>query len=81
MRFMLFETKAEKIALTKELSYIEKYIELQKIRTTNSNYVKYEVKGDAGNLQIEPMLFIPFICMYSNQSVLFSIKNLGQFRF
>lgn len=61
MRFMLYETKAEKIALEKELSYIEKYVELQKIRTTNLNYVKYEVKGSAGNLLIEPMLFIPFI--------------------
>lgn len=61
MRFMLFETKAEKIALTKEMSYIEKYIDLQKIRTTNLNYVNYEVQGNAGNLQIEPMIFIPFI--------------------
>jgi two-component system LytT family sensor kinase len=61
MRFMLYETKAEKISLSKELAYIEKYMELQKIRTTNSSYAKYEVKGDPGNLVIEPMLFIPFI--------------------
>lgn len=61
MRFMLYETKTERITLEKELSYIEKYVELQKIRTTNLNYVKYEVKGSAGNLLIEPMLFIPFI--------------------
>lgn len=61
MRFMLYETKTEKISLAKELSYIEKYLELQRIRTTNLNYVKYEVMGSAGNLLIEPMLFIPFI--------------------
>ncbi len=61
MRFMLYETKTEKITLEKELSYIEKYVELQKIRTTNPNYIKYEVKGQVGNLLIEPMLFIPFI--------------------
>jgi two-component system LytT family sensor kinase len=61
MRFMLYETKTEKITLQKELSYIEKYVELQKIRTTNNNYIKYEVKGNAENLLIEPMLFIPFI--------------------
>jgi len=61
MRFMLYETKTEKITLDKELAYIEKYVELQKIRTNNPNYVKYEVKGSAGNLLIEPMLFIPFI--------------------
>ena len=61
MRFMLYETKTEKITLEKELSYIGKYLELQKIRTTNPNYVKFEVKGSAGDLLIEPMLFIPFI--------------------
>jgi len=61
MRFMLYETKTEKIALAKELAYIEKYIALQKIRTANANYIKYEVKGDANNILIEPMLFIPFI--------------------
>ena len=61
MRFMLYETKTEKIALSKELSYIEKYIDLQKIRTANPKYVNYSVEGDAGDFMIEPMLFIPFI--------------------
>ena len=61
MRFMLYEAKSEKIELTKELSYIEKYIELQRIRTTNPNYIQYEVKGNPANILIEPMLFIPFI--------------------
>jgi sensor histidine kinase YesM len=61
MRFMLYETKTEKIPLTKELTYIEKFIELQKIRTTNQHYINYAVKGDATNVMIPPMLFIPFI--------------------
>ena len=61
MRFMLYETKTEKITLDKELTYIEKYIDLQKIRTSNMNYVNYYVVGDSSNLMIAPMLFIPFI--------------------
>lgn len=61
MRFMLYETKTEKIALSKELSYIEKYIDLQKLRTSNPNFVSYTLEGDGGNLMIAPMLFIPFI--------------------
>jgi two-component system LytT family sensor kinase len=61
MRFMLYETKTEKVPLRKELDYIEKYIELQKIRTSNLNYINYEVKGNTNGLMIEPMLFIPFI--------------------
>jgi two-component system LytT family sensor kinase len=61
MRFMLYETKTEKIPLTKELTYIGKFIDLQKIRAANQNYVNYAVEGDAGGIWIEPMLFIPFI--------------------
>jgi len=61
MRFMLYETKPDIIFLSKEIEYIEKYIELQKIRTTNKNYVHFSVTGDMVNKQIAPMLFIPFI--------------------
>jgi len=61
MRFMLYETKTEKIALTKELTYIEKFIALQKIRTTNQHYIHYHVHGDATSVMIPPMLFISFI--------------------
>jgi sensor histidine kinase YesM len=61
LRFMLYETKTEKILLEKELEYIEKYIELQKIRTSNSNYVSFQVTGIPGNKTIAPMVFIPFI--------------------
>lgn len=61
LRFMLFETKTEKIALTKEIEYIEKYISLQKIRTSNDNFVSFTVKGEVTNHSISPMLFIPFI--------------------
>jgi sensor histidine kinase YesM len=61
LRFMLYENIAETIPLIKELEYIEKYIELQRIRTNNSDFVKFEVKGEANNLKVAPMIFIPFI--------------------
>jgi two-component system, LytTR family, sensor kinase len=61
MRFMLFETKTDSILLSKEIEYIEKYIELQKIRTANLNYISYSVTGSPKNYTIAPMVFIPFI--------------------
>ena len=61
MRFMLFETKTDTILLSKEIQYIEKYIELQKIRTANLNYVTYSVTGSSKNYVVSPMVFIPFI--------------------
>lgn len=61
MRFVLYETPLERVALVKELDYIEKYIELQKIRTLNEQYIHMNITGCADDLLIAPMLFIPFI--------------------
>ena len=61
MRFMLYETKTDKIFLAKEIEYIEKYIALQKIRTANTNYINFKVSGDPNGQTIAPMIFLPFI--------------------
>lgn len=61
LRFMLYETKTDEILLKKEIEYIEKYIELQKIRTANAHYVTFKVIGNPANITIAPMIFIPFI--------------------
>lgn len=61
MRFILYETKTDRIALSREIEYIRKYIDLQKIRTANERYVHFNVTGNAENKQIAPMVFIPFI--------------------
>lgn len=61
MRFILYETKADRIPLTKEIEYIDKYIALQKIRTANEKYVQLSVIGSIGSKRIAPMVFIPFI--------------------
>lgn len=59
LRFMLFETKAPKISLNKEIDYISKFIELQRIRSSNSKFVEF--KSTSSNLDVAPMLFMPFI--------------------
>ena len=61
LRYMVYETKSEKISLAKELEYIEKYLELQKVRTSNHDYVNFQIAGDAGELTIAPMILFPFI--------------------
>lgn len=61
LRFMLYEANTQKIPLSKELSYIHQYIELQKIRTSNLNFVKFELNGDASDKYISPMILIHFI--------------------
>ena len=61
MRFTIYDSGSEKIPLRQELEYLEKYLELQRIRTRNPNFIRYEVTGNTKGLKIAPMLFIPFI--------------------
>jgi ABC-type multidrug transport system fused ATPase/permease subunit len=61
MRFVLYETSADKILLSQEIEYIRKYIALQKIRTSNETYVHFTVVGTIGDKRVAPMVFIPFI--------------------
>lgn len=61
LRFTLYESPSDTIRLKKELDYITQYIDLQKIRTSNANFVMFDFSGADGNKHIAPMLFIPFI--------------------
>ena len=63
MRFMLKEDQHEKIALEEEITYLQHYIDLQKLRTEQSpdidiNFTVHEQDCDH---QIAPMLLIPFV--------------------
>lgn len=61
LRYVLYETKEEWVLLTKELEYIKKYIELQKIRTSNRDFVSLKMDGNMDNVVIPPMVLIPYI--------------------
>lgn len=61
LRFMLYEVSTEQILLDTEIAHIEKYIDLQRIRSSNPDFISFHVKGEAGERTIAPMLFIPFI--------------------
>lgn len=61
LRFMLYETQGERIPLSAELANIGKYIDLQRIRSANPDYVWFDVKGEADSKDIAPMLLIPLI--------------------
>lgn len=61
LRFMLYESNADKVPLAKEIEYISKYIDLQKIRTANASFVDFYLSGDINNREISPMILIYFI--------------------
>ncbi|MGL4597389.1 MAG: sensor histidine kinase [Bacteroidia bacterium] len=61
LRFLLYETKTEQVALKDELNCVEKYIALQKIRTANPNFVNFTISGNPSGISIAPMILLPFI--------------------
>ncbi|GGE61207.1 histidine kinase [Pedobacter psychrotolerans] len=63
MRFMLHENMQDKISLTREVEYLNNYIDLQKLRTSRTGDIKIDtaIEEQINNLKITPMLLIPFI--------------------
>lgn len=61
MRYMLYECNERKVLLSKEINYLNNYIELEKLRLHNDFDIKLEVKGDIGQQKISPLLLTPFI--------------------
>lgn len=61
MRYMLYECNDNQVDLSKELQYLQNYIDLQKIRFGNKAFMTFEVLGEVTNQQIVPLLLISFI--------------------
>ncbi len=61
MRYMLYECNAPLVSLNKELDFIHNYLDLQRLRNININSINFETDIHHKNLEIAPLLFIPFI--------------------
>lgn len=61
MRYMLYEANRDFVPLTKEVIYIQNYIQLQRLRLSNSEEVTINVYGEEKDRLIPPLLFISFI--------------------
>jgi two-component system LytT family sensor kinase len=61
LRYMLYETEHPLVNLRDEISVIDDYIELQKLRVPHNVSVYFKVTGHQGNQQIAPLLLMPLI--------------------
>jgi two-component system, LytTR family, sensor kinase len=61
LRYVLYETKEEETELAKEIVQISTYLDLQKIRSSNPNFVRFNLTGEIKTQKIAPMIFIPFV--------------------
>jgi LytS/YehU family sensor histidine kinase len=61
MRYMLYESNVDKVALSDEIRYLQNYIELQKLRFKDHIHIKFEIIGDLFGLKITPLILISFV--------------------
>ena len=61
LRYSLYETKEIFVPLEKEITYLENYISLEKIRLENTTDIQFSKSGNLTSRQIAPMLFIVFV--------------------
>ena len=61
LRYMLYETEPSRSSLQNELSVVQDYIELQKLRLTDKVEVKVNVHGEFDDFMFEPFIILPII--------------------
>ncbi|MFD3409123.1 histidine kinase [Aquirufa sp. HETE-83D] len=61
MRYMIYETNDSIVPISKELVYLESYIDLQKIRFGDDIHIDFKHELGPISSHIEPMLLIPFV--------------------
>jgi sensor histidine kinase YesM len=61
MRYMLQDSKDEKVSLEKEIEYLQSYIELQRLRLPEAVRIDFSTEGRPELFSIEPLLLIPFV--------------------
>jgi two-component system LytT family sensor kinase len=62
MRYMIYDSNAESVTLSREIAYLEDCITLNKLRYADDEAkVTFDYPAQPGNVMIAPMLFIPFV--------------------
>jgi two-component system LytT family sensor kinase len=61
LRYVIYDTNTEKIALDKDIHYLSNYIDLQRMRLPERVRIRYSVNGELTALSIAPLLLITFI--------------------
>ncbi len=77
LRYVLYESGEDKVALSKDIQYLSNYIDLQKLRLSQKVKIEYEVAGETNSHQIAPLLLITFVenafkhgISYTNPSII-----------
>ncbi len=75
LRYVLYECEQPLVSLEKEISYIDNYIRLFTLKSSKSYPITTDFKVLDKNIQIAPMLLIPFVENALKHSEIEKIKD------
>lgn len=61
MRYVLYDAADRQTPLSKEIAFIQEYVELMKLRITRKTSVLFDASELQNEVMIAPMLFLPFV--------------------
>ncbi len=61
MRYMIHESNEETVLLSREVAYIENYLDLEKLRLNEEVPITFEVHGSIEGARITPLILITFL--------------------
>jgi sensor histidine kinase YesM len=63
MRYMVYETNEDKVALIKEIHHLKNFIQVYQLRIAEDDniFINFNIEGDTKSVRISPMLLIPFV--------------------
>ncbi len=61
LRYVFYDCSSDHVMLSAELDYISNFIAFQQMKSEHEQGIQFNYEGINGDLEIAPMLFIPFI--------------------
>ncbi|MEO5889778.1 MAG: histidine kinase [Ferruginibacter sp.] len=61
LRYQLYEMNDDRIAIEKEIRYLNDYVDLQKLRKDDHYAVTFNHSAEVKGFSIEPLLLVPFV--------------------
>ena len=61
MRYVIYESKDDLVPLSKQLEFLQSYVYLERLRSTEDLDIRFDILGDASGVKVAPLLFLAFI--------------------
>lgn len=61
MRYIIYDGQKDTVPLEKEISFLQNFVALEKIRHEDNVPISFTVQGDTTHISVSPLLFMPLI--------------------